>query len=107
MNNIGLLGRLARDPEMRYTEKGVAVTKFTIAVPRERDRDKVDFINCLSFGTTAEALASHCHKGRQLLVEGRLEINLKKDKVTDKTVSYTNVIAHKIEFLAKPKEAAL
>jgi len=94
---------MAKDPELRYTENGTAVTRFTLAVTRENDRNKADFIYCLSFGKLAESVAQYCKTGRQALVSGRLEINTRKNQQTNENESFTNVIANKVEFLAKPK----
>lgn len=102
MNQIILLGRLTRDPEMRYTQEGTAVTRFNIAVRRDRS-DKADFINCITFGKTAESTAQYCNKGRQILISGRLEINTKTNQNNNQTEYYTQVVANKIEFLAQPK----
>ena len=102
MNQIILLGRLTRDPEMRYTKDGTAVTRFNIAVKRDRN-DKVDFINCLTFGKAAEATAQYCNKGRQVLVSGRLEINSKQNQTNNQLEYFTHVITNKVEFLAQPK----
>jgi len=102
MNQIILLGRLTKDPEMRYTKDGTAVTRFNLAVKRDRN-DKVDFINCLTFGKTAEATAQYCNKGRQVLVSGRFEVNAKQNPNNNQMNYYTHIIANKIEFLAQPK----
>lgn len=101
MNKIILLGRLVNDPELKYSESGTATTRFSLAVTRENDRNKADFFFCIAFGKLAEALADHCRKGRQLLIDGRVEINQSHQDGQFKT--YVNVIAQGIEFLAKPQ----
>lgn len=101
MNQIVLLGRLTKDPEMRYTPNGTAVARFTVAVPRDNS-DKTDFIHCNCFGKLAENTAQYCKKGRQILLSGRLEINTRKNEVNNQYDSFTTVIANKIDFLAKP-----
>ncbi|MCD3211799.1 single-stranded DNA-binding protein [Clostridium botulinum C/D] len=85
MNRIVLVGRLTRDPDLRYTPgNGIAVTKFTLAVNRPRlDKNKpqeADFINCTCFGKRAEAIANYTQKGHRFGIEGSLRIN----KFTDK-----------------------
>ena|SRR3712207_3256552 len=85
MNRVVLVGRLARDPDLRYTPgDGKAVTKFTLAVNRPRfDKNKpqeADFINCTCFGKRAEAIANYVQKGHRFGIEGSLRIN----KFTDK-----------------------
>src|SRR5690625_5669276 len=96
MNQIILLGRLTKDPEMRYTKDGTAVTRFNLAVKRDRN-DKVDFINCLTFEKTAEATAQYCNKGRQALVSGRSEVNKKQNQNNNQTHYCTHTIDSKRE----------
>ena len=77
MNKLQLLGRLVRDPEVRYSNSGVAVTKFTVAVDRpcRKDHDKeTDFIPCVAFGKTAETIGNHFGKGNRILVDGAMRI---------------------------------
>lgn len=101
MNQITLLGRLTKDPEMRYSQSGTAVTRFVLAVKRDNN-DKADFIYCIVFGKQAESTAQYCKKGRQILLSGRLEINVSKNEQNNQTQSFTTVIANRIEFLAVP-----
>lgn len=102
MNQILLLGRLTREPELRYTKDGTAVTRFNIAVKRDQN-DKVDFINCLTFGKAAEATAQYCNKGRQIMIVGRLEINSTQNQQNNQLEYFTQIVVNKIEFLAQPK----
>ena len=75
MNNISLIGRLTRDPELRYAAgNGTAVCKFTLAVNRQFKKDEVDFINCVAFGKTGEIISQYLSKGRMLGVQGSLQI---------------------------------
>ena len=60
MNKVILLGRLTKDPELRFAAgTGNAVTRFSIAVTRQFKRDEADFINCVAFGKTAETIAQY------------------------------------------------
>ena len=81
MNNINLTGRLTRDPELRYSQSGTAIAAFSLAVPRQFNRDTTDFIDCIAFGKTAEIVAQHLNKGSQIGVTGSLQIEsyTKKD----------------------------
>lgn len=77
MNKLTLLGRLVRDPEVRYTNNGMAVTKFTIAVdrPYHKDRGKeADFIPCTAFNKTAETIGNYFGKGNRILVDGSMRV---------------------------------
>lgn len=103
MNKIILIGRLTKDPELRYSPSGTAVSRFTIAVPRETEKNKADFFYCTAFGKLAISLAEYCKQGRQLLVEGRIEINQSTDQQTGISKTFTNLIANSVEFLAKPQ----
>ena len=77
INRITILGRLARDPELRNTQAGTAVTSFTLAVDRNRkDADgntPVDWIDCIAWQKTAEILAQYARKGALIGVTGRLQ----------------------------------
>lgn len=102
MNDIKLLGRLAQDPELKESHNGRQYAWFTIAVPRQNDRDEADFIRCVAFDKLAAALHEHCHKGRQLLLAGRLQVSSKTDEATQKRRYFHTVIGNHIEFLHDP-----
>ena len=102
MNKVILIGRLARDPEMRTTPSGVATTSFTIAVQRnyanaQGDRE-ADFISCVAWRKQAENIAKYCSKGSQVAVEGRIQT--RNYDAQDGTKRYvTEVIADNGSFL--------
>lgn len=77
MNKVILIGRLARDPEMRTTASGTNVTRFTLAVSRpfqdQNGERGADFINCVAWRRQAENIAKYCVKGSQVAVEGRIQ----------------------------------
>lgn len=103
MNKIELVGRLTRDPELKFTPgNGNAVTKFTLAVNRPRfDKNKTqeaDFINCVCFGKRAEAIANYVQKGHRFGVCGRLQINKYVDKDGNNRWS-TDVVVEDFEFM--------
>ena len=76
MNKVVLIGRLTKDPELRFAAgSGTAVTNFTLAVNRPKNKDgqtSADFITCVAFGKTAETIAQYLTKGRQLAVHGNI-----------------------------------
>lgn len=74
MNSITLLGRLTKDPELKYSQKGTAYCRFTIAVSRPFDKDVTDFINCVALNKTAEVIANYLRKGKRVAIQGRLQI---------------------------------
>ncbi len=114
LNRTVLVGRLTRDPELRYTENGTAVANFTIAVNRpftnqQGERD-ADFINCVIWRRPAENLANYMKKGSQIGVDGRIQSRTFEDK-DGKTVYVTEVVADSVQFLesksnnaSKPKQ---
>lgn len=80
MNSIKLIGRLAQDPEVRYTKTGKAVTSFTLAVsrsfgaPGQEQRESTDFIPIVAWGNLAEMIGNTLAKGYRVFVEGRLQV---------------------------------
>ena len=76
MNKVILLGRLTKDPELRYTAtNNTAVCSFTLAVDRKFSKDKeADFINCQAWQKTAEFVNKYFTKGQQVAVEGRIQV---------------------------------
>ena len=102
MNNIVLIGRLTKDPELTKTET-TSVGRFTLAVDREgkNNADKADFIRITCFGAQAETAHKYLSKGRQVAVLGRLQTGSYKDKEGN-TVYTTDVVANRVEFLGSP-----
>jgi single-strand DNA-binding protein len=85
LNHITLMGRLTRDPELRRTGSGVAVTSFTIACDRDftdkqSGEKKTDFIDCVAWRQTGEFISKYFAKGRMIVVDGRLEMREWTDK---------------------------
>lgn len=107
MNRAVLVGRLTRDPELRYTPNGVAVANFTIACNRpfknQQGEQEADFINGVVWRTAAENLANYMKKGNQIGVDGRLQSRRYDDK-DGKTVFVTEVVAETVQFLETKKD---
>lgn len=80
MNSVKLIGRLAQDPEVRYTKTGKAVASFTVAVsrnfgqPGQEQRESTDFIPIVAWGNMAEHCGNNLAKGHRVFVEGRLQV---------------------------------
>ncbi len=99
MNSVVLIGRLARDPELRFTASGKAVATFSLAVNRPFSREKeADFFNIVVWGKTAENCANYIEKGRLVAVEGRLQSRSYEAKTGEKRY-VTEVVANTVEFL--------
>ncbi|HZL44115.1 MAG TPA: single-stranded DNA-binding protein [Verrucomicrobiae bacterium] len=104
-NKVILVGNLTRDPELRYTPKGMAITKIGIAVNRVwkneagESKEEVTFVDVDAFGKQAEVLAQYMKKGRPLLVEGRLRLDQWDDKQTGQKRSRLGVVLEAFQFL--------
>lgn len=95
MNSIILIGRLTKDPELKYTNNGKANTRFTLAV--QRNKEETDFINCVTWEKTAENIAEYFKKGSQIAVQGAIRTgSYEKD---GRTVYTTDVWVYKFDFV--------
>lgn len=103
MNSLVLVGRLTKDPELKYFEDGTASTTFQLAVRRPfKNREgkyDSDFIQVQVLGKPAEAAANYLRKGNRCAVDGRLQIDNWKDDKSGEWKSFTKVIATNVEFL--------
>jgi single-strand DNA-binding protein len=102
LNRVILIGRLTRDPELRYTPAGVAVTQFTLAVDRpftsQGGEREADFIPVVTWRQLAETCANYLRKGRLAAVEGRIQVRNYENN-EGKRVYVTEVIADNVRFL--------
>lgn len=102
INNVTLVGRLARDPDMRYTPNGVAVVNFTLAVNRpyrnQNGENQADFIQCVTWRKSAEALAQHQRKGNLIGVTGSIQTRNYENEQGQR-VYVTEVLANSVQFL--------
>lgn len=106
LNRVILIGRLTKDPEMRYTPAGVAVTQFTLAVDRPftsggQGEREADFIPIVTWRQLAETCANYLRKGRLTAVEGRIQVRNYENN-EGKRVYVTEVIADNVRFLESP-----
>lgn len=100
MNNVVLIGRLTKDPELAYggQNRDIAVCRFTLAVDRPTQDKAADFIRIVVFRKQAETAHQYLAKGRQCAVEGRIQTGSYKDR-EGKTVYTTDVVANRVQFL--------
>ena len=104
-NKVILLGNLTRDPEVRYTPKGSAVTDIGLAVNRVytpeggEKREEVTFIDITLWGRTAEIAGEYLKKGRPVLIEGRLQLDTWDDKQSGQKRSKLKVIGESMQLL--------
>ena len=104
-NKVILVGNLTRDPELRYTPKGLAIAKIGLAVNRNwtsesgEKKEEVTFVDVDSFGRQAETLAQYMKKGSPILIEGRLRLDQWDDKQTGQKRSKLGVVVEGFQFL--------
>ncbi len=111
MNKVILMGRLTRDPEVRYSSQGeqnMAIARYTLAVDRRFRRageeQTADFINCVAFGRQGEFAEKYLHQGTKVVVEGRIQTGSYTNKDGQKVYT-TDVVVENSEF-AESKAAA-
>lgn len=111
MNKAILIGRLTRDPELRYTQSNQAVCTFTLALDRKMSRDKreeaeasnrqtADFPRIIVWGKMGENASRYLFKGSQCAIEGRIQTGSYQDRETGKTVYTTDIVAESVEYLS-------
>jgi single-strand DNA-binding protein len=103
LNRVILIGRLTKDPELRYTPSGVAVTQFTLAVDRpfsnsQTKEREADFLNIVTWRQLAETCANYLRKGRLTAVEGRIQVR-NYDNNEGRKVYVTEIVADNVRFL--------
>lgn len=104
-NKVILAGNLTRDPELRYTPKGLAIAKIGLAINRRWTgetgelREEVTFVDVDAFGKQAETIAQYLKKGRPILLEGRLKLDQWDDKQTGQKRSKLGVVLESFQFL--------
>lgn len=101
LNRVILIGRLTRDPELRYTQQGTAVARFTLAINRKFKREETDFIDIVVWQKQAENCAQYLTKGQLAMVEGRLQIRNYEGQDGQKRKA-VEVVAEDVKFLSKP-----
>ncbi|MCR5655091.1 MAG: single-stranded DNA-binding protein [Lachnospiraceae bacterium] len=105
MNKVILMGRLTRDPDVRYSqgESSTAIARFTVAVDRRFSRNNqdgqqtADFISCVAFGKTGEFVEKYLHKGTKIALTGRIQTGSYTNKDGQKVYT-TDVVAEDVEF---------
>lgn len=108
MNKVELVGRLTRDPEVRYSQNGnnTAVAHFSVAVNRRYAKEgeqTADFISCVAFGKTAEFIERYFHKGNAIGITGRIQTGSYTNKDGAKVYT-TDVLTEEVEFVEKKQD---
>ena len=107
MNKVCLIGRITKDPEIRYTTNNIAVATFSLAINRTYKNANggydADFINCIAFRNTADLLGKYVHKGDQLGIDGHIQTRNYDDK-DGKKVYVTEIVVDSLDFTGNKKE---
>lgn len=103
MNNVQLVGRLTADPEIKYTDGGLSIARFRVAVdrrfkPKDGNGPTADFISCVAFSKTAEFIEKYFNKGKRIGLVGRIQTG-SYDKEDGTKVYTTDVVAENVEFV--------
>ncbi len=103
MNQCQLMGRLVRDPELRYTQQGTPVCSFTLAVDRRFKRDKTDYIRVIAWRNTAEFCANYFKKGSRIALVGSIQTRVWEDD-SGKKHHEVEVIADSVYFAESKRD---
>ena len=104
INQVILMGRLTRDPEMRTTASGKHVSSFGLAVDRQGQEGQADFFDVIAWEKTGELVNQYLSKGRRCLIQGRLRQDSWEDKDTGKKRNRVEVVAFDVTFLDGPSD---
>lgn len=109
LNKVMLIGNLTRDPEVRYTPKGTAVSDLGLAVNRVytsdggEKREETTFVDVVLWARMAELAGQYLKKGRSVFIEGRLQMDSWEDKATGQKRSKLRVVGENMQFLGSPR----
>lgn len=105
MNNVSLVGRLTRDPEIKATNSGSSYARFSIAIDRRGKDAGTDFINIVAFGKTSEFIERYFRKGQRIGINGRIQTGSYEGKDGKKVYTF-DVIAENVEFVESKSASA-
>lgn len=105
MNSVCLVGRLTRDPEIKYTESGKTIARFGIAVDRRKKESGADFINIVAFDKTGEFIEKYFRKGQRIGITGRIQTGSYDGKDGKKVYTF-DVVADNVEFVESKASAS-
>lgn len=103
LNHVVLIGRLCKDPELRYTAAGKAVASFRLAVDRPGPDNEADFFDIVTWERLAENVANNLKKGRLVAVEGRIQVRSYETSEGQRR-ERTEVVAREVRFLDRARE---
>lgn len=103
INRTVLVGRITHDPEVKKTNTGTSVVNFSLAVNRQFDKDKTDFINCVAWKNQADFIGNYIKKGALLGIDGRIETGSYEDQ-TGKKINTFTIVAESVQALESQKQ---
>jgi single-strand DNA-binding protein len=109
INRIFMIGRLTKDPDLRYTQGGTSIASFSVANNRSYSaqnerKEMVSYFNCIAWGKSGEVIAQHCKKGQRIGIEGRLQQRSWQDQSGQKR-NTVEIVVENFQFLdAKPRD---
>lgn len=106
INNVVLVGRLTKEPELRKTQSGVSYLRFNVAVDRMKKDDGADFISCAAWRQQADFLSQYASKGTMVGITGRITTGSYDDRETGKKVYTTDVTCERVCILESKKQRA-
>jgi single-strand DNA-binding protein len=109
INKVVLIGRLTKDPELKYTQNGSAVSNFSIANNRSytvggEKKEMTSFFNCIAWGKSGEVIVQYCKKGQRIAIEGRLQQRSWEDQSGGKR-SVVEIVVENFQFLSAKGQA--
>lgn len=110
INKVVLIGRLTKDPELKYTQNGSAVSNFSIANNRSytvggEKKEMTSFFNCIAWGKSGEVIVQYCKKGQRIAIEGRLQQRSWEDQSGGKR-SVVEIVVENFQFLSAKGQAS-
>lgn len=105
MNKFVGIGRLTKDPDVRYTQDGMTIARYTLAIDRRTKDKATDFITCVAFGKNGEFAEKYLSKGTKIAVVGRVQTGSYKNK-DGQTVYTTDIVVEEHEFVESKKQEA-
>ena len=97
LNSFTGMGRMTKDPELKQTSGGTSYVRFSLAVPRDWNKDETDFLDCIAWRKTAEIICGHVQKGDRLIIQGTVQTSM--SGTGDNKRKYTEIVVNNIGFV--------
>ena len=97
LNSFTGMGRMTKEPELKQTSGGTSYVRFSLAVPRDWNKDETDFLDCIAWRKTAEIIYGHVQKGDRLIIQGTVQTSM--SGTGDNKRKYTEIVVNNIGFV--------